>query len=430
MEGFIKNLIKKYSFDSFLLILPGIASALIAFIVLPIILRSLPTKDYGIFQFVLAWQALLIVLTGSHISSGAIKGIARGLSGTFLFAFFARLKLLVPIGIFVLVISFYFIFLKDYIFSALLAIIGVYLLFGVSFQTSFTQFLIAKKKFKEWCFWQILFSFVSMVGSAIVACLTKNIVFFALFQLGSIIILSWIGWFLAVKKEKLIKSYKKGEIDKECVPYGLKLIPVDLVSITAGKISHFIIGPFFGFSSLAVFSVANKLRDKCMNLTRVTVPSLLYADFAKKERKELIKIINRHLVKIGILGVVLSLIFLVAGWLYIIFFLPKIFHQITIYLAILLLGLPAGMMVMVLHTVLESHLRYKELTVIGIIPNLLKIVLILLFGYFWKIIGVCFALAISGWISFGFYYLLTIKKDLAIKILKKFPFLLKLVQKY
>ena len=150
----------------------------------------------------------------------------------------------------------------------------------------FYTFLIANKKFRKWCFWQILFSFVSMVGSAIVACLTKNIVFFALFQLGSITILSWIGWFWIVKKEKLIEGYKKGEVDEECVLYGLKLILVDLVSMTAGKISHLIIGPFFGFSNLAIFSIANKLRDKCAGVMK-SVRLLLYADFAKKERKEL-----------------------------------------------------------------------------------------------------------------------------------------------
>jgi len=84
----------------------------------------------------------------------------------------------------------------------------------------------------------------------------------------------------------------------------------------------------------------------------------------------------------------------------------------------------------IFHTVSELHLLYKELTVIGSIPNLLKIVLILIFGYFWQIIGICIALAISGWISFGFYYFLTIKKELVIKFVNKHPFLQQVSQKY
>jgi len=425
----MKRFFQKYFTDSFFLNAPLVINTVIALVTLPIILANLPIADYGKWQFILALQSWLVVFSGSNITLASKRGITRGLEGTFLYAFLARLKLLILIGLIAIFTAGILKFLGYFTFPILLIIIGLYLILGYLFQTSFYEFLIAKKKFRKWCFWQVLISFVSMAGSAIVAYLTKNIVYFALFQLGSITILSWIGWFRIVKKEKLIESYKKGEIDKECVLYGLKLIPVDLVAITSTKISHFIIGPFFGFSNLAIFSVANKLRDKCASVMKSVRP-LLYADFAKKERKELIKIINRHLVKIGILGLVLSLIFLLGGWFYIIFFLPKTFHQATIYLAILLLGLPAGMMAIVLHTVLESHLRYKELTVLGIVPNLAKIALILLFGYFWKIIGICFALAISGWISFGFYYLLTIKKDQAIKILKKFPLLLKLVQKY
>jgi len=424
-----KKLFQKYFTDSFFLNAPLVINTAVALVILPIIITNLPIADYGKWQFVLALQAWLIGFSGSNITLASKRGIVRRLGGTFFYAFLARLKLLILIGLIIISTAGILKFLGYLTFSILLVIIGLYLIFGYLFQISFYEFLIAKKKFRKWCFWQILFSFVSMVGSAIVACLTKNIVFFALFQLGSITILSWIGWFWIVKKEKLIEGYKKGEVDEECVLYGLKLILVDLVSMTAGKISHLIIGPFFGFSNLAIFSIANKLRDKCAGVMK-SVRLLLYADFAKKERKELIKIINRYLVKIGILGLVLSLTFLVAGWFYIIFFLPEAFHQATIYLTVLLLGLPAGMMAIVLHAVLESHLRYKELTVLGIVPNLLKIVLILIFGYFWKIIGICFALAISGWISFGFYYFLTLKREVVIKFINDYPKLKRFIQKY
>jgi len=411
-----KKIFQKYFTDSFFLNVPLVINMVITLITLPIILASLPIADYGKWQFILALQSWLVAFSGSNITSASKRGIARGLKGTFLYAFLARLKLLILIGLVIIFTAGVLKFLGYFTFSILLVILGLYLIFGYLFQISFYEFLIAKKEFRKWCFWQVLISFVSQVGSAIIAYLTKNVIYFALFQLGSTAILSWVGWFWITKKEKLTESYKKGEIDKECVLYGLKLIPVDLVSITSTKLSHFIIGPFFGFSNLAIFSVANKLRDKCAGVIKSIRP-MLYADFAKKEGKELIKIINRHLVKIGILSSVLSLIFLLTGWFYIILFLPKTFHQATIYLAILLLGLPSGMIAILLHTALESHLRYKELAIVGVVSNLLKVFLILLFGYLWKIIGICFALAVSGWISFGFYYFLTLKKQSAIKFM-------------
>jgi O-antigen/teichoic acid export membrane protein len=412
----IKRLFQKYFTAGFFLNAPLVINTAIALVTLPIALANLPLVGYGKFQFTLAVQIWLLAFSGPNINAASKRGIAKGLNGTFLYAFLARSKLLIPAGILVLTTAFFLKISGTEGFPTLFAISGLYLILGYSFHISFYEFLIAKKKFGRWCYWQILISSVSLIGSAATAYFTKSIVCFALFQLGSVSALGLVAWLWIIKKEALIESYKNGEIDKECVPYGLKLIPADLVSVTAGRISDFIIGPFFGFASLAIFSVANKLRDKFAGIIKSVRP-LLYSDFAKIERKELTKIINRHLAKVGTLGIVLTLGFIGVGGSYIKIFLPEPFHQAIIYFAILILGLPAAILSIVLHTLLESHLRYKELTLIGIIPNLLRIVLILVFGYFWRIIGVCISVAISNWISFGFYYFLALRSGLVMKFL-------------
>lgn len=423
------KLFQEYFAGGFFLNAPLVINTLVALVTLPIILANLPIADYGKWQFVVALQSWLLVSTAPNITGASKKGIAQGLDGTFFYAFLSRLKLLVPVGILVLGAAFCLKILGQHIFSIFLIILGGYLICGYLFQTSFCEFLIAKKKFKHWCFWQISISSTAAIGATLVALITKNIFFFALFQLGSASLLSWIGWFWIVKKENLIASYKRGEIDKKCMPYGLKLIPVNLISVTATKVSHFVIGPFFGFANLAIFSVANNMRDRCAGIIKSARP-LLYADFSKMERGELIKRINRYLVKLGLLGIVVSLGFIGASWFYIKFFLPESFHQAIFYFTILALGLPPGISAVILGIVLQSHLRYKELAVTTVIPALLRIILIVVFGYFWQIKGFCIALAVGGWVDFGFYYLLTVREDLVVRLIEKFPFLEKLSQKY
>lgn len=424
-----KKVFRTYCSDSLYLNAPFVVNTMFTLATLPIVLASLPVSDYGKWQLILALQIWLFAATASNINYASKRGIARGLNGTFLYAFFARLKLLVPVGVLVFVIAFFLKRSQGHVFSTLLVIMGVYLISGYLFSISFYDFLVAKKRFKKWCFLQILTSSISIMGSALVAVFTRDILYFVSFQLGSNGIISCIVWLRIVGKEKLMESYKIGKIDKECVPYGLKVIPVDLASITADKIPHFIIGYFLGYTTLAIFSVANKLREKATGLIKNIRP-LLYADFAKMQKKELLKIVNRHLVKIGVLGVLLTSCLIGAGWFYIKFFLPTTFHQAIFYFTILVLGFPPRILVIVLHTVLESHLRYKELTAIGIIPSALKIVLILILGYFSQIIGVCVALAISGWVTFGFYYLLTFKIELVIKFIDNHPWIKKLSKKY
>jgi len=426
MKHFIVNIYKRYAKNSFFIILSKVIGVLVSLFTLPIILNNLPIEEYGIFQFILALQAWLLALTGNHITSGSIKGLAKGFDGTFFFAFINRIKFLITISVIVLIASFYFYLIKLQILFYLLVIFSVYLVFGYLFQQSCIQFFIAKKQFKNLVTLQITISVIVSISSALVAFFTHNIVIFVLVQLGVSSLISLVWWLYVVRKNNLFQAYKRKEIDRECFSYGLKLIPVDLFIISAGKSSHFIIGSFFGFSNLAVFSVANKLKDRCADFARTIFPSLLYADFANKDRKDLIRIISGYLTKMGIISLFFTFLFISAGWYYIKFFLPETYRLSSLYFIILALSLPAGALSIILHTILESHLRYKELSVVQVVPNLVKIILIIIFGYLWQIIGICIALTISGWVSFVFYYLLTVKKDLVGEIIKGFPILKRL----
>jgi O-antigen/teichoic acid export membrane protein len=126
------------------------------------------------------------------------------------------------------------------------------------------------------------------------------------------------------------------------------------------------------------------------------------------------------------IGLLLALILLIIAWVYINAFLPIQFRVAFHYFVVLASGIPAVLMAVILHTSLEAHLRYKELTVIGVIPNLLKVLLVILGGYLGGIFGICIGLTIGVWISLVFYYMLTLRLEYVQRIVVKFPFLAKL----
>ena len=425
----VRQLLQKYLGQAFFLNLPLAVLSLASFTVLPIILKNISVNDYGMWQFVLALQSWFLVFSATNITLASKRGIARGLEGTFLYAFLKRYKLIIYVSIFIVVISLFFRFIDNITFFLLALILVGYLLFGYLFQMSFFEFLIAKKRFKEWSFWKIFIGIISLSLSTLAAYFTKDILYFAIAQLGSVVVIIIPLWFYLIKKEHLFRAYREGKVEKKCISYGLKLIPINLALTTSSKLSYFIIGPFFGFSNLAIFSIANKLKNKAISIIKSLKP-LFYADFTKKSQRELVNIINKNLMKIGLLGTLLSFCFIILGSFYIRFFLPIRFYRAITYLVVLSLSLPAGLSITLLQTILEVHLRYKEFAVAEILPNILRIILILILGYFGGIIGICIALALSSWIVFFFYYLITIKKNLAIKIIQKYPFLEKLAQKY
>jgi len=426
-----KKIFKRYAKSTIFAGVPIVFGSAMSLITLPIILRNLPIKDYGVLQLALAFQAWVLMFTGARISSGMIRGITKGAIGTFIYILIKRLKisLIISIVSFLVSLIFFYVWNNDLL-IILFWLSLLNLVFGIVTQNTFLNYFIAKKQIKDWSFWQVLITFVVMTGATFVAFYTKSIIYFFLVQVITNIFMTWIGIFLIIKKDNLIKAYKEDLIDKSAVSYGLKLIPVDVISVTANKAAHFIIGPFFGFTNLAVFSIANKLRSKSSNFIRSIIPPLFYADFTKKEKGELYKIIKHYLIRIGGFGIFLTGGFILVAWVYIVVFLPQNFQESINYFFVLALGLPAALLSIFLHTVLEAHLRYKELAVIGVLPNMTKIFLVLILGFLWGVYGICIGLALSSWVTFTFYYLMTIKKDVAIKILKKYPFLEKLAQKY
>lgn len=427
MINFVKNLAKKYFIDGSFLICPQVTAILVGLITLPIILANLEIKDYGAFQFILALQLWLITLTASYITSGARRGIARGLDGTFLFAFFARLKFFVLLGLLVFLGAFFVYYAGFITLSLLLIIINIFLILGYLPQASYLQFFIAKKQFKNYAIWQIIVSVLVPVVSALAAFLTHNILIFAIILFGSTVLINLAGFCYVIIKNNLYSAYKKGKIDRACLSYGLKLIPASLISGTSNKITSFIVGSFFGFANLAVFSIALKLEEKFRSPTK-SLHNLLYSDFVRIEQKDLVLKIKPKL-KQGLFiffAFVFALVCVLFGYLYISLFLPESYQIAKLYLLILSLGLPAVVLQTIIYTLLTANLRYKELTALIILPSLLKILLVIILGFLFKVIGVCFAVALGNWISFGFYYLLTIKKDLALKLIDRIPLLKKL----
>lgn len=423
--NFVKILFKRYFIDSIFLNIHQIAGIFVTLITLPIILANLPMEDYGKLQFIFALQLWLVTLTAGYATMGAKRGIAKGLDGTFLFAFFSRLKFLLIIGLIGFIASFFIYSTGLVTLSLLLVIMSSFLVLGYLPQVSYPEFFVAKKQFKNFAVWRTIASTLVPLASAVTAFLTHNILIYAIIQFGLTALISLVAFFYVIVKNNLISTYKKGEIDKTCFFYGMKLIPASLVFQTSNKMTNFIIGPFFGFTNLAVFSIASKLQEQFSGFSK-TLYNLFYSDFARDERDRLIKKIKSKLKQGMIISIFITLGFVLAGYLYIYLFLPQSYQPTKIYFLILSLGLPAIILQIILHTVLSANLRYKELTVLLILPNLIKIFLIILLGLLFKVIGICFGVVFGAWISFGFYYFLVMKKDLALKLINKSPLLKKL----
>jgi len=264
-----------------LLLLQSITVA-IQLVVMPFLARVLSPAEFGIFQFsqtVITWLSIFSI---GNSTLAAKKGMVENKNGTILYAFVYRFKFVATLTILCFIAAGVFFFFGKPILPMLSIIVGLFLLFGYLPQVSFPQLFIAKENFGLFVFWQSLAIFVSQAFTLWTAFATENVVLVMFAQYASLAVICILAFLWGLKKYHCVAAYKKGEIDCSCVDYGKKLIPVEILQGTAGSIHNFIIGPLFGFASLAVFSIATRIDV----LFRSIISSgyyLLYADFAKIE---------------------------------------------------------------------------------------------------------------------------------------------------
>ncbi len=382
----------------------------VAVLTLPIILINIPISEYGQWQFMLALQSWAGVISAQQITGGSKRGLALGQDGTFFFALFKRGKLLLLSSLLFFLLALYFYQTDRATLASLSGLGAVYLFSNILIQTSIGEYFIAKKQFFVWGIWDILSSPIARIGSSVVAFLTHSVIFFVVFQIifaGSI---SLIALSLLISKHGLWRQFRQKNYDISCVKYGLRFFPIDLLGVISNRLVEVLIGVFFGFSSLAFFSVARDLRNQVANILKISSP-LLYGDFVRQPIEKLTETIRKRIPQMIATSTALAFIGVGLGVAYIFYFLPNPFQASLPLFVILSLAFPIGIPTILLHTILDSHLRYRAIAAATVIPNIIEIILIVLLGWIWGIIGMTTAIAIFGFISFLFYYLATVKRE-------------------
>lgn len=406
---------KQHSSNAALILIPQGISIFLALTLLPIILQSLPKEDYGLFQFIIAVQVWAIVLTAGNTTLGAKRAIARGKYGTILYALLVRWRLTFLTGavalIGILLHGFLYEFTKIHLLGGMSSI---YFMTGFIFDQTYPEFFIAIKSFKNFAWWKSITAIllnVSILGAAV---FTNDILWYAFAQYIAVTLVGITGMVYVLRKYRVVQSFRLGEYDTDCYAYGKKLIPAQIFQATIGQMHNFITGTFFGFVTFASFSVASKLEVAFRNFGGLTY-HLLYADFAKESTKTSVRRLRRAFRSLGAFSLALTLLFLAAGVSYIYFFTPNEYHNAIVYFMIISMGFPASFMKIFFRTLLEAHLKHREINIISFYPGALSLLIFFILGMLYGVIGVCIALAVNAWVNFLSYYYLLFRRGSYLK---------------
>jgi len=412
-----QKLFKRYGRSGSLLLLLQLITVAIQLFALPFLTRLLPAAEFGIFQFSQALITWLSIFTVGNTTLGAKKGLVEGNDGTMWHVFLYRMKFIAVLTLACFIASAVLFIIGKPLLPAVCIIVGLFLFLGYLPQVSFPQMFLAKSHFGWFVFWQGLGLFLSQGAAVGVAALTQDVIWVLAAQYCVFALVCIIGFWHALKKYDVLSAYKKGLVDPSALPYGKKLISVEILQGTAGTLHNFIIGPLFGFASLAVFSIAARMDS----LFRAIVASgyyVLYRDFAQKDIKELRYHFKHKFFFILFSSGILSVVLFALSYFYIEKFLPREYQGAILYVAVLVSALPALVIQSIIQSAFESKLRAEQFRFAIFSSQVIRIAFLLLGGTM-GVMGITLSLTVSAWLGAFIFVLIFYEVQWLEKWIKK-----------
>jgi O-antigen/teichoic acid export membrane protein len=182
-------------------------------------------------------------------------------------------------------------------------------------------------------------------------------------------------------KIKELSNYKK---------YTKDMSWISVIGVIEGRLDRIIVGIFFGFTNLAVFHVAKVIQDQFKNLW-VVFASLIIPKTYKKNKNDninfLLKVLSYSII---VFSVITYLAIMVFPWLFSLLFTEQYSDSID-YLSVMLFSVVVGIPNSVLIIYFSTYSLLKPILFIKISSLIVYFICLLIFSYYWQILGIVYA---------------------------------------
>ena len=209
-------------------------------------LRSL----MNIYLYILTILNTLSIVSLTGMNTAVQRASSRGYDGILKAGTKTRFKWSLIGSFIILAIAIYYFFLGNMLFLKCFLIGSLFFRF-IPALDSFLYLLMGKMQFKKYTIYKIMMITIPTTVVLITLILSKNIfwTFFSYIALFSII--QVYLWRITVENEEL-----NNEVDEESIKYGKNLTIQGIIPIIANQIDSIIIGNYFNFASLVIYSIA------------------------------------------------------------------------------------------------------------------------------------------------------------------------------
>ncbi len=360
---------------SFILMLIGIVSQYF-------LAHYLTQGEYGEFQLIISWIAVLSFFSLNSFNTIVTKASAQNYSLFFRKASIIGFLFSITGSVLLFIVAIFFEVNKIELF--IIAAIFFPFYTGINFAQNFYT---GKKEYKKYSI-LVIGTQLLVSSSQIILLLISNSLKEVMFV--SLLATSIVNLFITIFIIKKLKNEKKNkERELELTKYGIQLSLINIIPAIAGKIQFIILNAYTSPVILAIYAAAQIFPDKVKGLFKsLIVPFSVY--LASKEKEKSLRIVKNSIPLLLIYGIISTIIIIII--------LPVLIsivygdkYNASIYYALFLV---VDLIFMPINGIISSVIIYhgykKTYGIITIVKSALSIILYLILIPFYSIYGIVF----------------------------------------
>jgi len=369
---------------------------------------------YGNYKYILSLIGILTIFSLSGMGTAITQAVARGLEGSLIPALKTKIRWGLLGGLTGLILAGYYFYQGNITLTISFLISAAFLPFMDSLKI-YDSLLNGRKLFKISTKYFIISQIIAVASLITVLFFTKNLFLILLTYFTSWTTLRFI--FLKLTLKKFLPNKNQ---DPKAISYGKHLSFIKGLNTIAGNVSNIFIFNFLGSQPLAIFSFAIAPIEQIRSLIEF-IEILTLPKFSQDKWKiYTIKLFFKKAIPFLILltlGIILYII--LAPWFYKIFF-PQYISAIILSQIYSISLIFTGINIFQI-SILKANRASQELHILNILDILLKFILVIPMIYYFKLIGLVYALILIKIVEMilMFYFIFINKHFIANKTLNK-----------
>lgn len=361
-------------------------------------------KTYGIYQYVISILAILAPFTLPGIDTAIVRCASKNQEFVYYSLVKKRIKWATFASILLIIYALYLYIYKEALeLSIIFAISAIFYPFYYTIQT-YIPLLNGREFFSSMAKYQIAYALLAFFLITISVLVWGNLIliFLSMFigcTLFNIYVFINIKPKAGPKIDKVIFENKF----KDSLKYGKHITAIGTLPAIESWIDRIVIGLYFGFVDLAVFSIAKLFQNQLKSLWVVFSQILHPISFKNNEKNDKIFLFKAFvLIFLLFFGLILLLELILPEIIPLLF--TKLYSDSILYSQLILLVIVIGLPGSVFGIFLRTHSKIKSLYILRILTPLVYFLSLPLFIKFSGLIGIIFAMYTKN----IFYSLLTI----------------------